>query len=287
MNTIKKLLFICFCLTQISACLYNGRYTQRVDSAPQRIPDSIATKSAIPHYEPYREFNSRPYTVLGKHYTPLKTGKGFAQQGDASWYGQKFHGHLTSNGETYDMYAMTAAHKTLPLPSFVKVTNMINGKQVIVRVNDRGPFHGDRIIDLSYAAAKKLDYLKTGTAPVKVEVIHFDEQNRVTIGRGKTMSYAEYAGIKPAVNPEPAPPRQAVEESAKIYIQVAALTDKSSVRNLSEDLNTKYNVGSDTQVTNDIYRLRLGPIENQHLADMLLNELRNNGFPQAFTVTSD
>lgn len=266
-------------------CQYGGRYSQRVDSAPKRIPENISKQSAIPHYEPYRQFNSRPYTVLGKRYYPMQTGKGFEEYGDASWYGQKFHGHLTSIGETYDMYAMTAAHKTLPLPSFVRVTNQVNGNQVIVRVNDRGPFHGDRIIDLSYAAAKKLDYLKTGTAKVKVEVIHFDQNNLVTIGNGKTMSYAEYAGISVPSERGPREPRES--SSSKIFIQVAALSDRNRVDRLSEDLNTRYQVPSDTDISNNIYRLRLGPLENQHLADLLLDELRNNGFPEAFTITAE
>lgn len=271
-------------VTFLSGCQYGGRYSQRVDSAPISIPDSIAKSSAIPHYEPYREFNSRAYTVLGKRYYPIKTGKGFEQLGEASWYGQKFHGHLTSIGETYDMYAMTAAHKTLPLPSFVRVTNQINGKQVIVRVNDRGPFHGGRIIDLSFAAAKKLDYLKTGTAPVKVEVIHFDKDNRVTIGKGATMSYAEYAGIEV---PQKTSTNLPSITSKKIFIQVAALSDRQRVQRLSDELNTKYQVPADTAHSNAIYRLRLGPLSNQHLADLLLEELRNNGYPEAFTLTTE
>nr|WP_250207415.1 septal ring lytic transglycosylase RlpA family protein [Alteromonas oceanisediminis] len=271
----------------VSACQSSGRYSQRHDSAPRYVPHSIATQDAIPHYEPYRAWNSRPYTVLGKHYTPLTTGKGFQQSGIASWYGQKFHGHLTSNGETYDMYAMTAAHTTLPLPSFVRVTNQINGKQVIVRVNDRGPFHDNRVIDLSYAAAKKLDYLKTGTAPVLLEVIHIDEQNRVTVGNNPTISYAEYAGL---AIPEPvAPPTTAnAEESTReeIFIQVAALSDKQRVQQLSSDLFELYQVPTGADERDNVYRLRLGPIANEHLAELLLRELQSNGYPSAFTVTA-
>lgn len=271
----------------VSGCQYGGRYSQRVDSAPRNIPQSIATQDATPHFEPYREFNSRAYTVLGKRYYPIQTGKGFEQYGDASWYGQKFHGHLTSIGETYDMYGMTAAHKTLPLPSFVRVTNQINNKQVIVRVNDRGPFHGSRIIDLSFAAAKKLDYLKTGTAPVKVEVIHFDKDNRVTIGKGPTVSFAEYAGIQTAPHLNKEQPQEPQTSKTQIYIQVAALSDKQRVARLSDDLNVKYQIPADTEESNNIYRLRLGPLANQHLADMLLDELRSNGFPEAFTITAE
>ncbi|MDM7860628.1 septal ring lytic transglycosylase RlpA family protein [Alteromonas sp. ASW11-36] len=285
-NQITIIIIATVLIISLTGCQYGGRYSQRHDSAPTKVPDSIARESAIPHYEPYREHNSRPYTVFGKQYFPLATGKGFVEEGEASWYGQKFHGHLTSNGEVYDMYGMTAAHKTLPLPSFVKVTNVINNKSVIVRVNDRGPFHGDRIIDLSFAAAKKLDYLSTGTAPVKVEVIHFDEQNRVTVGNGPTVSYAEYAGLEvpkpPAVNDslpvvEPSP-------ISGFFIQVAALSDSERVANLSEVLSELYQVPASIEADNNINRLRLGPIHSEHIADLLLDELRRNGYPEAFTV---
>jgi len=109
--------------------------------------------------------------VDGLKYYVLKTGLGYRERGMASWYGTKFHGHKTSNGETYDMFAMTAAHKTLPIPCYVRVTNVANGRQVVVRVNDRGPFHSGRIIDLSYAAATKLGIVKNGSAAVEVETV--------------------------------------------------------------------------------------------------------------------
>ena len=176
------LLVFALCVSVLAGCesTSNGRYSQRVDSAPRHVAKTPNTADAVPKFEPYRMFNSRPYTVLGKHYKPMTSGKGYHQIGHASWYGQKFHGHLTSNGETYNMFAMSAAHKTLPLPSYVRVTNLDNNKQAIVRVNDRGPFHDDRIIDLSYAAAVKLGYHNKGTAQVKLEVIHFDENNNVS-----------------------------------------------------------------------------------------------------------
>ena len=129
-----------------------------------RIPDATPTL----HTGPYK---ANPYTVLGKTYFPLQESKTYVASGTASWYGTKFHGQNTANGEVYDLYGMSAAHKTLPLPSYVRVTNLDNNKSVILRVNDRGPFYSDRIIDLSYAAAKKLGYAETGTARVKVEGI--------------------------------------------------------------------------------------------------------------------
>ncbi|WP_312359616.1 septal ring lytic transglycosylase RlpA family protein, partial [Stutzerimonas balearica] len=129
-----------------------------------QIPDA----TPMPHYGPVK---ANPYTVLGKTYYPMNDGRRYAEVGTASWYGTKFHGQATANGETYDLYGMSAAHKTLPLPSYVKVTNLDNGRSVTLRVNDRGPFYSDRIIDLSFAAAKKLGYAESGTARVKVEGI--------------------------------------------------------------------------------------------------------------------
>lgn len=125
-----------------------------------------------PRQEPLSRYgNHSPYTVLGKTYRVLPSSNGYDQRGNASWYGRKFHGRKTSSGEVYDMYQFTAAHRELPLPSYVEVTNLRNGRQVTVRVNDRGPFHDERIIDLSYAAAKQLDMLGSGTAPVRVRAL--------------------------------------------------------------------------------------------------------------------
>ena len=120
--------------------------------------------------------NTSPYSVLGETYTVLSDAAGYVSEGYASWYGSKFHGRQTANGERYDMYALTAAHRRLPIPSYVRVTNLDNGRNTIVRVNDRGPFHADREIDLSYAAAVKLDFEKVGTARVRIEVIESEEQ---------------------------------------------------------------------------------------------------------------
>ncbi|MCL4126717.1 UNVERIFIED_CONTAM: hypothetical protein GTU68_019560 [Idotea baltica] len=142
------------------------------DGPPPRDVDVSNLPDAVPKVELIRKAgNKSPYTVFGKTYQVLPSNKGYRERGVASWYGKKFHGRKTSNGETYDMYAMTAAHKSLAIPSYVKVTNLDNGRTVIVRVNDRGPFHGGRIIDLSYAAAKKLDYSAKGVANVEVVAI--------------------------------------------------------------------------------------------------------------------
>ena len=159
-----------------------GRYQQKHDSIPTRLPSSHELEDAIPRAEPPSRGGNKNYQVRGKNYQVLASAKGFEQTGTASWYGKKFHGHLTSNGEIYNMYGMSAAHKNLPLPTYVKVTNTANNKSVIVRVNDRGPFHQNRVIDLSYSAAFKLDMLKTGTAQVRIQAItEFDQYGQAII----------------------------------------------------------------------------------------------------------
>ncbi|WP_414827646.1 septal ring lytic transglycosylase RlpA family protein [Alteromonas sp. H39] len=278
---IRLTLFVSLLFLALTGCQTapQGRYKQRHDSAPAHVHAPPAMIDAVPKYEPYREYNSRPYEVLGKRYFPLQDGKGFEQTGHASWYGQKFHGHLTSNGETYNMFAMTAAHKTLPLPSFVRVTNLENGKHAIVRVNDRGPFHDNRIIDLSYAAAMKLDYHQHGTTRVKLEVIHFDENNNVTVGKNPTVSYEEYAGLIPAKETN-----QADATSTATFIQVAALSDIERAKSISQVLSSLYQVPAQIPLVDNIYKLRLGPLSDRFQVKMLLDELKTNGYPGAYTV---
>lgn len=146
------------------------------DGPGRKIPANIeAIPDAIPQLEAHAPANRRPYVVFGKRYVPISDERPFRQTGIASWYGRKFHGNKTANGEIYDMYAMTAAHPTLPLPSYARVTHAKSGKSVIVRINDRGPFHSSRIIDLSYVAAAKLDLIHPGSGPVIVEAITNDD----------------------------------------------------------------------------------------------------------------
>ena len=143
------------------------------DDGPHERPpanlDRIA--DAVPRSEPLHKFANRPYKALGKEYVPMTSLQPFRQRGLASWYGKRYHGQKTSSGEVYDMYAMSAAHPTLPIPSYARVTNVANGKSVVVRINDRGPFRAERIIDLSYVAAHKLGFIQAGQARVEVEAI--------------------------------------------------------------------------------------------------------------------
>ena len=143
------------------------------DDGPGANPPAnlAALPDAQPRVEPLHRFANRPYEVFGKKYVPLTSVQSFHQRGVASWYGKRFHGQKTASGERYDMYAMTAAHPILPIPSYARVTSVRTGKQVIVRINDRGPFHSDRVIDLSYAAAYRLGLIGTGSGEVEIDAI--------------------------------------------------------------------------------------------------------------------
>ena len=143
------------------------------DDGPHSSPPTnlASIPDARPRAEPLHKFANRPYEVFGRNYVPLTSVRPFRQRGLASWYGKRFHGQKTASGEIYDMYAMTAAHPTLPIPSYARVTNLRNGRQVVVRINDRGPFHSSRVIDLSYAAAYRLGYIEAGSAEVEVEAV--------------------------------------------------------------------------------------------------------------------
>lgn len=285
------------CVVTLLWCLFGcqtpSRYSQTVDSAPDFVYPEPQMEDQTPRHEPYRERNSLPYRINGKSYTPLTTGKGYVATGTASWYGQKFHGHLTSNGEVYNMFDMTAAHRTLPLPSYVRVTNIDNDISTIVRVNDRGPFHSERVIDLSYAAAKKLRFDDAGTARVRLEVIHINEDNMVTIGNAPPVPFALYNGELPpqssaetdqanvtsGVTQEPS-----IQPTAGYYIQVAALADESKAKALSTGLSSLYQVPTEIPLIDDIYRLRLGPLKNRFVLDLLLDEVKKNGYPGAYKI---
>ena len=273
--TLQSLLFAGLTLSVLvlSGCAgsNSGRYYQRDDSAPLRLPAKIELADAKPKHEEYASATLRPYTVLGKKYHPLGSAKGYSQHGKASWYGQKFHGHKTANGEVYDMYKMTAAHKTLPLPSYVRVTNLANGRQVVVKVNDRGPFHSDRIIDLSYVAALKLDYLKTGIAEVKLDVIHVDKNGDITIGDGPTIA----ANSETQTN-------NAAQKSW--FVQVAALQDQEKITQLASGLTSLYQVPAYTPSEQGIYRLRLGPLQTEQQASALVDDLKRSGYAQAYKL---
>ena len=249
----KHLLSCIVVSTLLVACAgHDGRYQMRQDQAPARTPSLSELSPLEPRYEPLsRQGNMSRYTVMGQTYEVLPSAKGYENTGIASWYGQKFHGHLTSNGERYDMYGLSAAHRYLPLPTYVRVTNLENEQTVIVRVNDRGPFHPDREIDLSYAAAYKLGMLQNGTAKVHVEALYM-------------------------------PPPMLMQD-AVVYIQVGALGDAERARDAKQNMQEKYQVSATTRHRNGLYRLLLGPFDENQASEWL-QRLRQDGHQQAFRV---
>jgi rare lipoprotein A len=217
------------------------------DGPGDNVPPNLASiPDAVPRAEPPHRYANRPYQVFGKDYVPLAASQSYREQGTASWYGKKFHGQKTSSGEVYDMYGMTAAHRTLPIPSYARVTNLANGKSVVIRINDRGPFHSERIIDLSYAAAYKLGYVTAGSARVEVE----------SVGATTAETKPQVAEAKPQVA-EGKP-----QEATGTYIQVGAF----SVRENAEDLRARMmrelaGLSEAVQVllVGNLWRLQVGP----------------------------
>ena len=230
-----------------------------LDDGPEEvIPENLSSiPNAIPKKEPLNKFSNRPYKVFGKTYYPMTSLKPYTATGYATWYGKKYHGNKTSIGEVYDMYKMTAAHKTLPLPCYVKVTNLKNDKTVIVRVNDRGPFVKDRIIDLSYAAANRLEIIEKGSELVKVELIDLDKKVKVS------------------------------EINKQIYIQAGLFSDEKNANNLIKKikkLGTVKNKNIKKIKNEDQFQVLIGPFANNQKAKNKKDELSNNFFINGFIV---
>lgn len=236
----------------------SGGYYQD-DGPGTNIPSNLATiPDATPKAEKFHSGANKPYTVFGRSYAPVINNDPFRQTGLASWYGRKFHGNMTSIGETYDMYAMTGAHPTLPLPSYVRVTNPENKKSVVVRLNDRGPFHQDRIIDLSYVAALRLDIVTRGSAPVIVERVFAGDAPRAP---ALTTSPATVIAVSPIA-----------ADGAQLFIQLGAFSGEENakifhtrmVRELDwnrEPLNVVFKDG--------LWRVRLGPYSTRVEAEAI------------------
>ena len=268
METLYKLSFLVL-ISLLTSCS-TGRYQQANDSTPSRLPNQAELTDATPRAENYSRGGNKNYQVRGINYQVLTTAENFEDIGIASWYGRKFHGHLTSNGEIYDMYAMSAAHKNLPLPSYLKVTNLANNKSVIVRVNDRGPFHQKRIIDLSYSAAYKLDMLKTGTAKVKItSITNFDKLTPSKESLGVEVT-------KPLKNKKPNLPK------TKNYIQVFATSKLEVAKETALFLSKKHSQTVNYPKQNNIYRIQIGPILNNSVLSKLLLELKQGSYPNAY-----
>jgi len=233
------------------------------DGPPQSAVDVSKIPDATPKDEPMSRYgNPHSYVALGKRYYVLPSAKGYEQRGIASWYGRKFNGQLTSNRERYDMLAMTAASPVLPIPCYVRVSNLENGRSVIVRVNDRGPFAPNRIIDLTYAAAKKLGYVKKGTALVDVKVI--DPKNLE------------------------ANPPTLLTHNPQLYLQVGAFSERANAERLRQQLSSYTNkpihITQTTSQNQSLYRVRIGPLIDVDESDILLTKLHQYGLNTAITV---
>lgn len=239
---------------QTKSALYNRytykkhRYTQEKDGAPTRAK-AITFKEPVPTKEPLSRYgNPTQYSVDGRSYHVLRNSTGYKTQGVASWYGTKFHKQRTSSGEPYDMYLMTAAHKTLPLPTYVKIKNLDNGKQAVVKVNDRGPFHADRVIDLSYAAALKLGVFPKGTANVEIETL-----------------------MGPA-------------GEAHYYVQAGAFSSELLASKLKQKLLHISSSPVFIEHYKQHYVVRVGPFATKNMADNLKTILARNGVFGSFSV---
>ena len=244
------------------------------------------SSAGVPATTPSQRGNPSSYVVFGKRYYVLDSSEGFVQRGIASWYGTKFHGRSTSSGEIYNMHAMTAAHKTLPLPTFVRVRNLHNDKTVVVRVNDRGPFVHNRVIDLSYAAALKLDMVRSGTSLVEVTAISFDAPG----GDRPTRQVDEPPPpVVAAPAPEAGPTSAPTTAGEQIYVQVGAFGESSNAERRLRLLASAGIAGGiiyeDQSVSPTLYRVRIGPIANVVQYDVLVEELEYLGISDPYLIT--
>lgn len=260
-----RVISIIISMTFFTGCTLFPKKQSGVQDGPPLVERDVSkVPNAIPKVEPYSRYgNPTTYEVLGKRYKVLPTHIGFKEKGIASWYGRKFHGRRTSSGEPYDMFAMTAAHKSLPIPTYAKVKNLKNGKEIIVKINDRGPFVDDRVIDLSYTAAKKLGVYDSGTAPVMITAID-------------SHAYNKYKNKKSA---------QVVTSSASyhrpLYVQLGAFRHKHNAEKIANDekilalvnRNSKLKIEAPSAQTSSLYKVKVGPFINKQDAEAFKSHL--------------
>ena len=262
-------------------------------SAPTPTPSGI--RDAIPKVEPRSKYGNPPfYDVSGHRYYTMTSAQGYVERGVASWYGPGFHGKRTSSGEPYDMYAMTAAHTTLPLPTYLYVTNLVNGRTAILRVNDRGPFEKNRLIDLSYAGAKRLGLDGPGTALVEVQALDPAAPSSWPSGAVTLVAAARRGESVATVNTHPIAPATPIATSSgspnigtsapkppTLYVQVGAFADRENAERLRQRLVGTIAIRciiSTVQTTQQVlYRLRLGPLDSVENADRLMEPLNQLG----------
>ena len=259
----RESLLAVYIVAMLSACTFGVPIGDRsADGQVGNIPPTSKSKLG----------NPSSYVVAGKRYYVLESASGFKQRGIASWYGKKFHGRKTSNGEIYNMYGMTAAHKTLPIPVYVRVKNLTNGRSIVVKVNDRGPFVEGRIIDLSYTAAEKLDIIGTGTARVEI--------NTLVSGASETASVIRTI-----------PLADRVTEDIPLFIQVGSFGQELNALNLLRNLqNLNERAVSISEMTTDnglFYRVRVGPLYDIDEANAVIRRLKGKGFITARIVVQE
>lgn len=257
------------------------------DNAPSDA-ELAAIPDAIPRKEPLHRFANNPYSVLGRDYVPLRTTSSYVKTGIASWYGKKFHGQKTSSGETYDMYGMTAAHPVLPIPSYVRVTNEANGKSVIVRINDRGPFHSDRLIDLSYTAAWKLGYIGSGSTRVTVELLHPDSDTQLaSAARTAPVDDPVAKATQPAATeqtstaapvPPPAAPVAVAPAAPGAYVQLGAFGNPDNAESFRAHLARELDWLGDRlrlEPAGKLLRVQAGPFRDRAEASAAADRIRS------------
>jgi len=229
----------------------------RSDGPPSTSVDLSRVENAIPQNEPINQVSLRPYIMFGRRYEPLTTANNYRERGIASWYGRQFHGEKTSIGDVYDMYQMTAAHKTLPLPSYVEVTNLDNGRKVVVRVNDRGPFYGDRLIDLSFAAASKLGMVEHGIARVDVQILSTEALPKMA--KNNDLS--------------------ADSSDSGIFMQLGVFGDIKSANSIKSRLERFLGIDMFIDTANTplgrVYRVQAGPFDSLEKVDVYVTKLES------------
>ncbi len=298
MKSLRKLtppLLLAAITIGLSACFSTPRREMPAPPEPQapvapppQALDPNAVPDAIPRVEARSRYGNPPfYEVFGKRYYVLSSNIGYIERGVASWYGPGFHKIRTSTGEPYDMYAMTAAHKTLPLPAYVRVTNLQNGRSVVVRVNDRGPFVGNRIIDLSYTAAAKLDMVRNGTAFVEVRSIDPGAAPGTLSASAAATPQVVTVPLAPAANTAPLPAAAAppVNVGAPLFVQAGAFGDPANAQRLAQKLRGgdygNVFVRDDQIAGRRMYRVRIGPVPNVAEFDRVLAALERDGVQDA------
>lgn len=261
-NNITILWIFVFCVAQLSGCSFIGRKSFK-DGPPSVDFDASLIPDATPKLEPKSRYGNRDYTVRGQRYHVLSSAKDYKKRGLASWYGTGFHGRPTSTNESYNLFGMTAASKELPLPTYVEVRNLLNNKKVIVKVNDRGPFRSNRILDLSYAAAKKLGFSNKGTAPVEVTAIDPLTWNKMKIAK-KSIHHRQ------------------------LYLQVAAFAKLDNARKLSDQLekivDNPVRIAHTATSNNHIYKVVIGPLASNDQYNHLKKTLQDYGYKKIISV---